>query len=160
MTQHIREEEPDPRLLYADIIHLPHWQSEKHPHMSPLARAAQFSAFNALAGYEDMVDEEAREVGSETGLGEAERELLNQKLSLIADKIEDGEHPLVTITYFVPDERKYGGSYENVTERVRRIDTVERKLELCRKTGLSGSYMTIGMDRIINIRGELVDYLE
>ena len=44
--------------VYADIINLPHHQSDKHPHMSIHDRAAQFAPFAALAGYEDMIRQE------------------------------------------------------------------------------------------------------
>ena len=157
MKQGIMENEPDARILYADIIHLPHWRSVTHEHMSMHERAAQFSSFSALAGYEEMVDEEAREVGGEIALGESEIEVLNQKTEKIAAAIEDGKHPLVKITYFMPDQSKSGGSYLNVTERVRRIDTLNRRIELCRKIGISGSYMTIAMDKVINIREKQAD---
>ena len=60
MTQGITGKEDDPRIVYADIIDMPHHQSTRHPHMSLHDRAAQFSPFAALSGYEDMVDEEAR----------------------------------------------------------------------------------------------------
>ncbi len=60
MTHGITDKEPDPRIVYADIINMPHHQSTKHPHMSLHDRAAQFSPFAALSGYEDMIDEEAR----------------------------------------------------------------------------------------------------
>ena len=45
---------------YDDILHLPHHRSEKHPPMSMGDRAAQFSSFRALAGYEDAIGETAR----------------------------------------------------------------------------------------------------
>ena len=44
---------------YDDIIHLPHHQSKKRPHMSPLNRAAQFSPFAALPGHKDILQENA-----------------------------------------------------------------------------------------------------
>lgn len=60
MAQGIKGKEPDPSIVYADIIDMPHHVSTKHPHMSLHDRAAQFSPFAALSGYEDMIDEEAR----------------------------------------------------------------------------------------------------
>ena len=45
---------------YADIIHMPHHVSAKHPHMSLYDRAAQFAPFAALKGYDDAVEETAR----------------------------------------------------------------------------------------------------
>ena len=46
---------------YDDIINLPHHQSLTRPHMSAYDRAAQFSPFAALTGYEDAVAETARQ---------------------------------------------------------------------------------------------------
>ena len=60
MSQKITGKEPDPRIIYADIIDMPHHQSTKPPHLSPHDRAAQFSPFAALSGYEDMVEESRR----------------------------------------------------------------------------------------------------
>ena len=59
MTQGIKEGEPDARILYADIIDLPHYHVPGRPYMDDFGRSAQFSAFNALEGYEEMVDEES-----------------------------------------------------------------------------------------------------
>ena len=41
---------------YDDIIDLPHHVSKVHPQMPLSARAAQFSPFAALVGYEDVID--------------------------------------------------------------------------------------------------------
>ncbi len=45
---------------YDDIINLPHYVSEKHPRMSMINRAAQFSPFAALTGHGEAIDETAR----------------------------------------------------------------------------------------------------
>ena len=45
---------------YADIIDLPHHESRKHLRMPMEKRAAQFSPFAALTGYEDEVDKAVR----------------------------------------------------------------------------------------------------
>ena len=45
---------------YTDIIDLPHHTSNKHPRMSAIARAAQFSPFAALTDYDAEIKETAR----------------------------------------------------------------------------------------------------
>ena len=45
---------------YDDIINLPHPTSAKHPRMPALDRAAQFSAFAALTGYDELIHETRR----------------------------------------------------------------------------------------------------
>lgn len=160
MTMGIRNGEPNARQVYADIIDLPHWQSQKRPHMGALERAAQFSPFAALTGYEDMIDEEAREVGVFHELTESEMEVLNQKISLIADALENDHHPVLKFTYFITDIAKVGGSYVTMTERVRKIDTVGRKIQLFKTVGASKSYMELEMDKIRDISGDLVDDTE
>ena len=160
MTKGIKSNEPDARIVYADIIRLPHWQSPTRTPMSAYERAAQFSSFNALEGYEDMVGEEARVVDTEEELTETEMEILNQKINLIADVIEDGHHPILTFTYFLNDSMKQGGSYVTMTERVRKIDAVGKKIQLFRTVGTSKSYMELDMDKIKDISGELVNYIE
>ncbi|SFK43307.1 hypothetical protein SAMN05216390_10183 [Lachnospiraceae bacterium KH1T2] len=42
---------------YKDIINLPHPTSKKHPRMSASNRAAQFSPFKALTGYDTVIDD-------------------------------------------------------------------------------------------------------
>ncbi len=61
LTKGITGKEPDARIVYGDIIDMPHHQSQTHPHMSLYDRAAQFAPFAALTGYEDMINEEAKE---------------------------------------------------------------------------------------------------
>lgn len=109
MAKGITGKEPDPRIVYADIIDLPHWQSPTRPHMSLYDRSAQFASYKALSGYEDMVAEEARITDEEMQLSESKITMLNQKLNLIADAVKDGTHPELTFTVFVPDEKKSGG---------------------------------------------------
>lgn len=50
---------------YGDLIDLPHPVSKTHPPLSPAQRAAQFSPFAALTGYEEAIRETAREVSLE-----------------------------------------------------------------------------------------------
>ena len=160
MTQGLKEGEPNGREVYPDIIDHPHWQSPTRPHMSLYDRAAQFSAFDALAGYTDMVREEQRITDAQTELSESALEKLNQKLSLIADVIADGHHPSLTFTVFKPDEHKAGGSYVEITDAVKKVDTVTRKIILMSTEGYGKLNKTIGFDKIISITGDLVDYMD
>ena len=143
-----------PRIVYGDIIDLPHWDSPKHPRMSPQDRAAQFSPYSAVVGYGDMVKEEARETGTFEEPTEDEALELEQALYRLSEQTGQGERPLCTITYFVPDERKEGGETVTITETVRRIDPTRRKIILAREKGLAGTYEEIDIDRVIRISGE------
>ena len=160
MTEGIRKNEPKAREVYADIIDHPRWQSPTRPHMSLYDRAAQFAPFSALTGYDDMVNEEARTVDQKIELDETALEGLNQKLNLVNDVIRDGIHPTLSITYFVPDPLKAGGRYDTVTEEIRKIDVVRGKVVLMRTEGKAGINVEIDINNILEIHGELVDYLD
>ena len=141
----------NPRIIYGDIIDLPHWDSPTHPRMSLQDRAAQFAPYSAVVGYGDMVKEEVRETCTFEELSEDEAMELEQALYLLNRKTERGEKPICTISYFVPDERKEGGETVTVTETVRRIDPTGRKIILARKKGLAGTYEEIDIDRVAQI---------
>jgi hypothetical protein len=159
MSKGITEKEPDPRIVYADIINLPYHKSDKYPHMSLYDRSAQFSSYKALSGYEDMVAEEARIVGERIVLEGHELDLLNQKLELIADVIRDGHIPELSITYFVPDEKKEGGKYVTVTGKIKKVDSAFGQIHLdSGNRKVSGR--KIDIDKILTITGDLVDYLD
>ena len=160
MAKGITGKEPDPRIVYADIIDMPHHQSSTHPHMSLYDRAAQFAPFAALTGYEEMVDEEARETDTAISLEEWEMEKISQKLNLISDVIADGHHPSLSITYFKPDSKKAGGEYVTVTEAIKKIDTVSRRIVLMKTEGYGKMNMEIEIDKVTAITGDLVDYLD
>ena len=159
MTKGIKSQEPDPRIVYEDIIDHPHHQSATHQHMSLYDRAAQFSSYKALSGYEDMIAEEARLTDRMVKLEDQDLDVLNQKLSLIADVLLDGESPLITFTVFAPDENKSGGSYVKIEARVKKVNTVSRKVVLQSKRERSGINESIDFDRIADISGNLVDFI-
>jgi hypothetical protein len=105
---------------YDDIINLPHYISDKRAKMSIYDRAAQFSPFAALTGYDAAVLEAARLTERRIELSEDSRSELDRTMSMLA-QILDTE-PLVTVTYFLPDSRKSGGEYRTVRSRIIRID--------------------------------------
>ena len=160
MSKGLKDGERNGRDVYPDIIDHPHWQSPVRPHMSLYDRAAQFSSFDALAGYSDMIREEQRITDEQVHPEEYELEVLNQKLTLIADALRSGRHPELSFSVFVPDEHKAGGRYETVFGSVKKIDPVARKMILT-STGAEDRGSTnriIAMDRIIAIHGEQVDF--
>lgn len=121
---------------YADIIDLPHHTSIKHPRMSAIARAAQFSPFAALTGYDVEIRETARLTDEKIELDEDSVNDINAKLQYINDNIDD--NPEITVEYFVPDDKKSGGAYLTLNDRVRIIDEYERSIVF-----VSGKRVTI-----------------
>lgn len=119
---------------YDDIIDLPHHVSKTHPRMSMQARAAQFAPFAALTGYESLLREAARATETHAELAADSLDALNRKMGEIMQRID--EKPQVMITYFLPDDRKEGGAYRQVTGRVRKIREFEQLLELQTDEGI------------------------
>lgn len=111
---------------YDDMINMPHHVSKKHPQMALADRAAQFSPFAALTGYEAAIAETARVTEDRPELSDTSREALDMKLQLLRECLT--EKPAVEITYFVPDERKAGGSYVTVTGIVKKIDEYKHRI--------------------------------
>ncbi len=111
---------------YDDIIHLPHHVSARHPQMPASDRAAQFSPFAALTGYEAAIAETARLTDRKPELDESKKEELDIKLQLIREHLS--MKPQAAITYFVPDSRKEGGSYFQVTGTVKKIEDREHRI--------------------------------
>lgn len=114
--------------MYDDIIHLPHHVSKTRPQMSMEDRAAQFSPFAALTGYDAAILETGRLTEEKSEPGEEVRAILDRKQRYLAEIIDT--KPEVTVTYFVPDARKPGGAYSTLTGFLKRIDEYERVLVL------------------------------
>ena len=111
---------------YDDIINLPHHESTKRPRMSALNRAAQFSPFAALTGHEAAIIETARLTNAKLELDEDKKDELDARLQIIREHIS--LEPNVSITYFVPDSKKEGGSYLQVIGTVKKLDDIEHKV--------------------------------
>lgn len=154
------DKEPDARVVYADIIGLPHWQSPVRPHMSLADRAAQFLAYKALTGFGDLIDEEARLTEEAPDIGSWEMEILNRKLLTLAQAAEASRRPEAAFTVFVPDGKKAGGRYEEVTDRVKKVDASAAVVVLETRDGKGGQNRTIPFENIVSVRGEAVDGLD
>ena len=131
---------------YSDIIDLPHHVSKDRPHLSMHQRAAQFSPFAALVGYEDVIEETTRQTDLKRELDETEKAELDRKLNVIAAHLT--ERPIVVIEYFVPDKTKAGGEYVFKSGTVVKILQVQKKLVL-------GDGTEIRIEDIADISGEL-----
>ena len=109
---------------YDDIIDLPHPTSERHPRMPMAARAAQFSPFAALTGYEDAVHETARLTSSRAELTEEEKSILDAKLQRLLPGTK------AAFTFFRSDGKKEGGAYLTASGIIKRIDSCSREVVL------------------------------
>ena len=130
---------------YTDILNLPHPTSKKHPRMTRTARAAQFAPFAALTGYNEAVKETARLTDEQLELDDTEKAQLNEKLQLLHQHLP--RQLPITITFFIPDTKKAGGSYQTITGPVKKIQEYERRLIMTDGT-------IIPIDAIIGLYGE------
>ena len=105
---------------YDEIINFPHHVSKTRPQMPMSDRAAQFSPFAALTGYDSAIRETGRLTDEKIDLDEESLNALNVRYQMLTDALE--ERPEVRITYFKPDERKAGGAYVTTAGAVRKID--------------------------------------
>lgn len=131
---------------YDDLIYLPHPVSRKHPPMSAMDRAAQFSPFSALTGYEAVLREAGRLTDSRAELSEYSRDILDQKQKILLDAAPT--YPEITITYFIPDRRKQGGAYGTLKGNLKKIDLARRVIILLDGTEVS-------LDDVADIQCEL-----
>lgn len=113
---------------YDDMLFLPHHVSAVHPQMSRHDRAAQFSPFAALSGYDAVLREVGRLTQPQKELDEGVQAELNGQLRVLAGLLD--QHPEVTVTWFRPDGKKEGGEYLTATGTVRKIDTYREVLIL------------------------------
>ncbi len=143
--------QPNSEHKYDDIIDMPHHVSETHPQMSVHDRAAQFSPFAALTGYDDAVTETARLTECRVELDEDAVSLINRRLRILIDNA--GERPLISVTYFVPDERKSGGAYVTVSGNFRRFD--ESDISIVLSDGAK-----ISVSDIYFIEGDIFEHWE
>lgn len=105
---------------FDDIINLPRPYSKNHPPMPRSSRAVQFGAFRALTGHEEALSEEARLTDSWVDVSSEATEELNREMNKAKAIISDT--PEVSVTYFVPDEKKIGGKYVKHKMNLRIID--------------------------------------
>lgn len=132
---------------YDDIINLPHYRSKHYPPMSLEKRAAQFSPFAALSGHEEAIKEKARLTEQKIELSDSQKAKLNARLLLLKKHLKN--KPTVTVTYFVPDEQKSGGTYVTKTGSITKIAEHEHFIAL--------QHTNIPMEDILRITGSIFE---
>lgn len=91
--------------------------------MSMHDRAAQFSPFAALTGYDDLVKETARITDQKVDLDEYILDKLNERLCILKKNLS--ERVEVKITYFQEDLKKSGGRYLEKQGIIKKIDELK-----------------------------------
>lgn len=97
-------------------------------------RAAQFSPFASLTGYDDIIHESGRETEEHFGNCDDAISEIDRQLVFLEENIK--EKPTITVTYFEKDPLKEGGCYRTRTEKAACVDAVNQVLVFCDKTAI------------------------
>ena len=136
---------------YKDILNMKYPNPEiERDFPDKILREAQFAPFAALAGYNDAIDEAARQTDRKIGLDEYEIERLNNKLKYLSEASETDE---VVITYYVPDKKKDGGAYVSKSGIVIKVREYERDI-------VTDDGTKIPIEDIYSISGKMFDDFE
>ncbi len=111
---------------YADMLEREHPISKRHPRMSLEHRAAIFSPFAALTGYEAVLQETARVTEADKVLTTDERERLDHILEELMREIEG--QPVMEVCCFQKDAQKEGGVFLSYEGILKKVDREERLL--------------------------------
>jgi len=131
---------------YDDIINLQRHVSGNREHMSVFDRAAQFSPFAAVVGYDGAIKETARLTDHRIELDEAEKTILDEKLRIVQEQLSRQQE--IEIVFFRPDEMKSGGAYFSMIGTVKKIEGYEHAVVMQNGT-------RIPIEEIVNITGEM-----
>ncbi len=133
---------------YKDILNMKYPNPEiERDFPDKILREAQFAPFAALTGYNDAIDEAARQTDRKIGLDEYEIERLNNKLKYLSEASETDE---VVITYYVPDKKKDGGAYVSKSGIVIKVREYERDI-------VTDDGTKIPIEDIYSISGKMFD---
>ena len=133
---------------YADIINLPYHGSKRNKKMSNIDRAAQFSPFAALTGHSEAVKETERLTEDFIELDENMKAVLDERINILKQAFS--LKPEVKIVYYLPDQRKDGGSYEEIRGVVKKLSEFKRLIVMEDGT-------EIPFDHVSEIDGEIFE---
>ena len=131
---------------YDDIINLQHHVSSNRVHMPILDRAAQFSPFAAVTGFDGAIKETARLTDHRIELDEAEKTIIDEKLRIVQEQLSRQQE--IEVVFFRPDEIKAGGAYISMMGTVKKIEGYEQVV-------LMQDGTRIPIEEIIDITGEM-----
>ena len=106
---------------YDDIIRLQRPDSGRRARMSLYDRAAQFSPFAALTGFNDAIAETGRQTQDRIELDRDALDRLDEQMQGLLEVLDS--QPEAEVVWFRYDERKAGGSYVTTTGHVKKVDT-------------------------------------
>ena len=106
---------------YVDIICLQRPDSGRRARMSLYDRAAQFSPFAALTGFDDAIAETGRQTQDRIELDRDALDRLDEQMQGLLEVLDS--QPEAEVVWFRYDERKAGGSYVTTTGHVKKVDT-------------------------------------
>ena len=119
---------------YKDIIDQVRPISKRHSPMANADRAKQFSPFAALKGYEEALQLKQKRYTPRIELTEDAKSLLDHKLHILNQWLENGQKPIVTIRYFVPktvDKIDIElGAYLKISGAVEKINSEARRIQI------------------------------
>lgn len=144
----MQEKKAQSRPDYSDLFQCERPQFDPSRKMSMKERAAQFSPFSALRGFDEEIEESSRRTESRPELSQQECDKLNARLQFLAEQSAD--RPTIQITRFVQDTKKSGGALVTEVVCVKRVDWVKRTIFLSNRTERS-------FDDIVSIQGKLFE---
>ena len=134
---------------YDNMLDMERPRYEDLPPMSMHDRAAQFSPFAALTGFDAAIAETARLTDAKVAAAEDLVNEIDQVILDIRERLKRGS-VLVGVDYFIPDERKEGGRYVRKTSEVKRLDDYNNTIVF-----MDGSFV-----RVTDIRELTIDNSE
>ena len=96
----------------------------------------------AGTAFRGRIVETARLTDTKRELSEEQKEVISEQLHVLKSRLKTD--PTVTITYFVPDSRKAGGTYRSVTGAAKKVDEYLGILEM-------SNGITIPFDDILSL---------
>lgn len=121
------EEEREALRKYGDILFCDRPASKNHPPLSWESRAAQFSPFSVLDGYEQEIAEAARYTTNKISISDDQKQNINRKLQWL---IHRTSQTTVRIIFFQKDPNKEGGNREVIEGIFQKWDATTQKLIL------------------------------